>query len=238
MKSLIFQVFSDIKAKKYLVWPSVAVLALIIFLIIFFKSAPLSEEGAKALLGGDIEISQLGKPLPMKATSLFLFQRAELSRVFDISTEAIYNDKKTNILLKSIDNAYPLYGTLGLKDNQRKNIFTRIPHRAMHGAAVNQALLDALGIKLGQRFQVGKATLVAEALIVDEPDQKDESLPRAIVGNETLYATKLLRSGAEVVYRYRLKLPPTKQLDTFRQDIAAHFPSAKWKVMDWRDMMQ
>lgn len=184
-------------------------------------------------LGGDIEIIS-SAPLPLGADAYLNFHSEALSRVMETTAVAKHREKKVSVLLKAVDRAYPLYGTLKLDGQKRTQVFARVPHRNMWGAVLDPAALDALGIKPGQRFRIGKVELVAQAIAAAEPDRpQNAALPRVIVSHRALRISGLMDS-ADIVRRTRLRLPENADAGAWRSKFTGSFPYAAWTLRDWQ----
>ena len=78
-------------------------------------------------------------------------------------------DRRSLIELKAVDPAYPLYGAVALAPAQ--SLGEALDRRDENfGAAVDPAILDRLGLRLGDSIKIGDATLKLRATIDHEPD--------------------------------------------------------------------
>ncbi len=202
------------------------------------------ERDAKAMLGGDIEIRQIYGPIPDEVIAYITFNGGKYARSMDMRAMAEGKgdniDKQVLVEVKGVDPSYPLYGKLDL-DTKKKNVSEVLfsNWRAqVHGAAVDQGLLDSLNIKLGDKFKIGDSTFNATALIQHEPDRSVSSFslgPRVLVNNAAFKSTGLVKNTSLVNYRYRIELPPGVNSTQWKQKIQAAFPGAFWNIQDWRD---
>src|SRR6185312_3892258 len=110
---------------------------------------------ARALLGGDIEFSLAQRPAG-EAERAFLAAQATLSRVTRMRAMAIADNgaARSLIELKAVDSAYPLYGSITLAPPQPVAAALAQQDGAW-GAVVAPALLDRLGLKLGDAIRIG-----------------------------------------------------------------------------------
>ena len=70
-------------------------------------------------------------------------------------------------------------------------------------------LLERLGLKIGDRMQLGNGTVEIRAIVEAEPDKISDRLtfgPRVFVSLATLEQTGLAGPGSLVRWRYALKL--------------------------------
>lgn len=200
------------------------------------------ERDAKSLLGGDIEIRQLYQPLGTQEMAYVMFNAKLVSRSMDMRAMAEGKDdnidKRILVEMKGVDNFYPLYGALTFSQQFRKDTFFSNWRGGIHGAAVDQPLLDALNIKLGDLFTIGKSSFRATALIDREPDRSVSSFslgPRVLVNMGAFKSTGLVTDTSMVNYRYRLKLNEGEDSVRWKLGMLEHFPSAYWNIRDWND---
>ncbi len=188
----------------------------------------------RAILGGDVAVRLAYRPA--NAAELdFLEQSGRLSRIVTMRAMARSLDgaRHSLIELKAVDAAYPLVGTLALRPPQS-------PADALggDGAAVDPVLADRLGLKPGDRFKIGEATVTLRATIAREPDTTFGEFPlgpHVTIAEATLAKTALIQPGAIVAYDYRLLLPsgadPKHWADTARD----RFPDAGWQIRTAKD---
>src|SRR6185437_5623559 len=118
---------------------------------------------ARALLGGDIEFNLAQRPADQAETD-FLATQGRLSRATRLRAMAIAESgaSRSLIELKAIDNAYPLYGSITLDPPQA--LAAALNQRdGAWGAVVAPALLDRLGLKLGDAIHIGSARFILRA---------------------------------------------------------------------------
>ncbi len=198
---------------------------------------------AKSLLGGDIEVRQLYRPLPLGPDAFLSFNSKTISHTMDMRAMAEAGEHRTLAEIKAIDHLYPLYGTLAYKkslstDEQRKMAQVHNIEKKTYGAAVDQSLLDLLGIDLGGIFSIGKAQFMPIHIIESEPDRAFNSMtlgPRVLMTRKAFMATGNVQPGSMVNYRYRVKLPDNITPAEWKQKMAELFPDAAWNVRDWSE---
>lgn len=200
------------------------------------------DRDAKSLLGGDIEVKQIYEEIPMAIVAWLQFHSEALSRVMTMRSMAEKpddpNSAPTLVELKSVDGIYPLYGRLTFREKLRKDPLHNPGPRGVFGAAVDQSLLDALNLKLGDVFRIGEAQYRIEAVLESEPDRTVSGLslgPRVLVTSNGFLATRLVKYGSMVHYHYRLRLPAGTDLDAWKKTLGEEFSGAHWNVRDWRD---
>jgi len=122
-------------------------------------------------------------------------------------------------LLKVVEKGYPFYGTVKLQSGSPLHqVLT--PGRAV----VAQTLLDRLGLKPGDRIQVGHTALTIQDVVLSEPDRPIQMFsfgPRVFVSRADLDALGLIQTGSRIRYVHLLKVTDTGQLDAIYQTLRA-----------------
>jgi putative ABC transport system permease protein len=192
---------------------------------------------ARALLGGDVEFSLAQRPAS-NTESAFLAAQGRLSRAARLRAMAIADGgaARSLIELKAVDRAYPLYGGVTL-DPPTSLDAALAEHDGAWGAVVAPALLDRLGLKLGDAIRIGGARFILRATLAHEPDSISgyELGPRVMVSQDALAATGLLAPGSLVAYAYRLRLPPGEDAATVIDGAKTKFPEAGWRIRSFAD---
>lgn len=166
---------------------------------------------ARRLLGGDLEFRRIYRPLEPELAE-FLKARGTVSTVVEMRSmaRALEGDAPPVLVeLKAVDAAYPLVGAVELDPPQP--LATALDNRdGAWGAVADPALLDRLGLELGDRLRIGGADFLLTARLVVEPDRGATVFslgPRLMVSDRSLPATGLLVPGSLVHYSSRLLLP-------------------------------
>jgi putative ABC transport system permease protein len=191
----------------------------------------IAREG-QVLLGGDVEASLVHRRAtdPERA---FLTNEGPVSEIATLRSMARLTDGSSQalVLLKAVDDVYPLYGAVMLEDGSDLRAALR-----PGGAAVERALLEQLGLQKGSRFNVGETTLEVTAVIISEPDRLSAgpSLgPRVMVSIDTLAKTGLAQPGSLIDWRYRVKAPGA--VEGFKDRIATALPDSGFQARDKTD---
>ena len=123
------------------------------------------DNNARRLLGGDISIELSHRPLS-PAIINFLEQIGSISQLNTLRAMArpSRREKRTLVELKSVDDFYPLVGTLTLKPNITLDAALR-PTAGNFGAIVDKALLQRLHLNIGDQIQIGDISFVILSLI-------------------------------------------------------------------------
>ena len=113
------------------------------------------------------------------------------------------------------------------------------PADGAFGAEVDDIALDRLGLKIGDRFQLGSATLIVRGKIVSEPDSLASGVgfgAHVLISTDALAASGLVQPGALVRYTTRVKMgqtpPPEAAVKALLAQAKRDFPQAGWEVRD------
>ncbi len=128
---------------------------------------------AQEILGGDIALSADRVFTPKERSTFARAGRVALSAAGRAMAESPAGERRM-VELRGVDAAYPLAGQVDLTDVAGRPVTLAAalaPDGGPPGAAVESALLDRLGLQLGQTFTVGDKPFVARAILVAEPDR-------------------------------------------------------------------
>jgi putative ABC transport system permease protein len=114
------------------------------------------------------------------------------------------------------------------------------PDGGAFGAAAEPALMDRLGLAIGDRFDIGAAHFIVRARIVAEPDRLATGIgfgPRVLMSEAALRASGLIQPGALIRWTTRVRLgganappPDAAAVDAFVGAAKAAFPQAGWEA--------
>ena len=199
--------------------------------------AGLSTEAA-ALLGGDAEMHFTHRRATdaerdwIEANSLASSEILTFRSM--LQAQSIEDPTPGLSQVKAVDEAYPLYGEVILSPamplQQALAVQNGIP-----GVVLHTALIDRLGIEIGDPVRMGSQEFQLRAAIISEPDGSlaDVGLgPRTIVRTEALADSGLLSAGTLFESKYRLRLPADADVNALKGDARKNFESAG---MRWRD---
>jgi putative ABC transport system permease protein len=193
---------------------------------------------ARILLGGDVELRLLYRPASPAQLQAFTAAGA-LSAVDSLRAMAKTADGAQRLLveMKAVDGAYPLAGQMALAPEG----FLR-PALAKRdgswGAVADPEVLDRLGLKLGDRVQVGALVYQLRAVISREPDRGADAFllgPRLMVARASLAETGLVQPGSLIYHLYRIAYRPGLDGAAFMADLDRRFPDAGWRVRGLAD---
>ena len=169
-------------------------------------------KNARALLGGDIELSSLHIP-PHDRLLEYAHIIGKRSDIIEMRAMLAPHDRppapnktqdKTQrklVELKAVDSLYPLIGELVLTPDIGLDVAL-----ADGGAVVAPALLRALDLEIGDKAQLGDTTITINAVIEQEPDQGISFIgfgPRVMISLDTLKISGLQTEGAFITYTSR-----------------------------------
>lgn len=108
--------------------------------------------------------------------------------------------------VKAVSNAYPLRGQVELSDNLEVGKLSKHSSGPASGEAwVEARLFNLLGIKIGDKIEVGYLKLTVTHLIVNEPDRGTgftAAGARVMMSIDDLPASQLVRPGSRIGYRF------------------------------------
>ncbi|HEY3909501.1 MAG TPA: FtsX-like permease family protein [Stellaceae bacterium] len=188
---------------------------------------------AKALLGGDVEAVLAYRPAGA-AERVFFVHSGTVSQVTTLRAMArtAEGGRPSLIELKAVDGIYPLYGAVALSPAQPLGA-ALARRNGRFGAVADPAILDRLGLKIGDTIKIGEAALQLRGTIAGEPDAAASELvlaPRVMISSSALAETKLIQPGALVTYRYRLRLRPGAEAGAWVAAARAALPQAGWQL--------
>jgi putative ABC transport system permease protein len=162
---------------------------------------------ARSLLGGDaIVASDLPAPPAFEAKARALGLATATTANFPSMGRA--PDAKGGatrlVSVKAVSDAYPLRGKLRLRGAAGRKDAELAKAPAPGTAWVDAAVLDSLGLQVGDPLLLGDATLTVASVIVIEPDRGAgfaSFAPRVMLNVADLEATGLIQPASRVTYR-------------------------------------
>jgi putative ABC transport system permease protein len=168
-----------------------------------FKRA-MRDEGAR-FLGADLLVSS---PRPIESWPV---HRLAHSGVLEFASMVSRGDAFQLATVRAIDAAYPLRGSVKIA---AQPLMPGTPASALPPAGaiyVDQELLPLLGARVGDRVQLGAASVRIAGVITEEPGQLGGAFglaPRVILRADEVAATRALQPGSRVTYLYQFGGPP------------------------------
>ena len=204
-------------------------------------TAQLQKEG-RAILGGDIEVRRIHLAFSGQERAFFQKESREVSFAATMLAMAQTKEHNGSVLLKAVDDAYPLVGEVSLQNGRGEGLDGLLGRKSgVYGVISAPSFLAALNIRVGEIFSIGKARFRLLGVIEKEPDSLADGLPfqpKLIISRQGLAATGLVQLGSLITYRARLVLrspPPAAARDGFEARAAQAFPRAGWEVRTYRD---
>src|SRR5580704_437550 len=185
-------------------------------------------DDARLLLGGDVQ-ARLVHREATGAERQFLDGSGAVSEVALLSAMAVSPDgaRRTLIELRAVDAAYPLYGKVEIDPAQ--DLGGALAARGgVYGAVAEPGVAERLGLRPGDSFKIGTATVQLRASVERAPDAALSGL--AFGPRVTIAATGLIQAGSLVTYDYRLKLPPGRDPAAWAREARDKFPDAGWQI--------
>ncbi len=210
---------------------------------------------ARALLGGDIELSwrRVMTSKGQKVMDSLEDRKFSVSHVTELSAMAALDlpDQPSNpsvtttqlVELKAIDDAYPLYGTIGVEpEDPLRHLLAPISSGCRHlpcfGAIVQKSFLIRLQASIGSEIRIGQANFQITGVLNKEPDRIANAFslgPRVFVSQKALQATQLVKTGSRIHERFRLKVPDTTPLFPLLGELRGRLSQEGVRVSSFRD---
>lgn len=175
----------------------------------------LAERG-QFLMGGDVALRVSGRnPTPeQRAAAAALGTVGDVVKLRGMVSRG---DGGDSVLaeVKAVDATWPLYGRVVLEGGGRVG-----PGMA----AAQPVLADKLGLKPGDRLQLGQATLTYAGTLLEEPDRAGDGFgfgPGLVVDVKDLERAELITLGSLYTSELRVKLKPGVSLDSARERLEA-----------------
>ena len=170
---------------------------------------------ARQMLGGDAIVSS-DKPTPPELLTQARSLGLDLATTIAFPSMARAPDDKGGasrlVSAKAVSAAYPLRGKLQLKDGADAAVQTLAAAPQPGTVWVDAAVLDSLGVQVGDTLLLGDATLKIARIIVIEPDRGAGFIgfaPRVMFNEADLAATALIQPASRVTYRLAVAAPTT-----------------------------
>ncbi|WP_373499270.1 ABC transporter permease [Desulfococcus sp.] len=171
---------------------------------------------ARSLHAADIIVRShfpLSPPLLAAVQDIETRGRVQSTAVHEFYSVVRSGNKENSLLadLKIVGPAYPFYGEVVLSSGRP---FPAV--LAPGSVVVEQALLERLGLSLGDALHVGSAELVIRDVVLKEPDRPVNFLsfgPRVFISEADLAQLDLLKKGSRVRYILLLKTGEKEDLD-------------------------
>jgi putative ABC transport system permease protein len=177
---------------------------------------------ARGLIAGDLRM-QSGYPfapeLETAVADAVQSGRATAARSYEFYSVVRRSGEDGSLLsnLKVVEPAYPLYGEVTLASG------ASLGEVLTPGSAVaEQALLDRLGLQVGDPLRVGETTLTIADVVLGEPDRPVNFFalgPRLLVAAADLEALQLIKPGSRVSYNWALRAADPADVDVLAAEL-------------------
>jgi putative ABC transport system permease protein len=194
----------------------------------------------RTLLGGDLALRVIYHPLTPEQLQI-LDDSGAVSAAIDLRGMARTEDSEHSSLVevKAVDPQYPLVGKVELQNSDAALKPLLAQQDGLYGVAVEQAVLDRLNVKIGDRLKLGTLNYEIRAVIAKEPDRVGSGGftlgPRFLVSRDSLAATGLIQPGSLIYYDYRVLLSPGHPLAATERDLRSRFAESGVRITDAKD---
>ena len=189
----------------------------------------------QAVFGGDLIFSQR-QPLSQQEQD-WLTANADVSRLIELRTMlGTEDDEFTVVELQSVDDQYPLYGSVELAPAMPLAEAVSRSQEGQWGAVFDPVLATTHGLEVGQKVYVGSLELELRAAIVEQPDRSLTATTRGpplLIDEGALLASGLIGPMSLVDYDYRVRTDTA--VDDLRRQFRAAFPASTVEIRTLAD---
>ena len=180
------------------------------------------ENRGQILLGGDLEVEVWQRALSEQERAA-LAEYGRLSSGYRLQAMARKGDLAAPIGLKAVDDSYPLYGELTLKDGRK------VGAPVAGEAYLDRGAADRLGVAVGETILVGTQNLKVGGIIETEPDKLSEGFqlgPTVIVREDFPASAGLIAPGSMFQSKTRIAFDTAAEPETVEEALEERFPEA------------
>ena len=181
---------------------------------------------ASEILGGDLALSvQNRRFTPAERAALEASGKVVYAAATKAMAEAPSGDHRL-VEIRGVTAGYPLAGSVKLSGAPSVEAALAV-RDGVAGAAVEQALLDRLHMKVGDRFMAGNLPLVARAVLMEEPDRLSRGFalgPRVLTSQAAVEQGGFLSPGLPYGETARVLLAPGASLEVEKARLRAKIP--------------
>ena len=164
---------------------------------------------SRTILGGDLSATVEGRRFTAPERRAYADLGADTDTLRVRAMAQGPNGERRLAEVRGVDAAYPLVGTVALQGGG--GLAPALADSPLGpGAAVEPALLERLGLKVGQAFLLGDATFVVRAVLVGEPDRLGRGFalgPGVIVSRAALERSGLIAADSLFGETVRVQFP-------------------------------
>ncbi|MDH4386316.1 MAG: FtsX-like permease family protein [Caulobacter sp.] len=181
----------------------------------------------REILGGDLRVSVEDRRFtPVEREAFRRLGPATFSAAQSAMAEAASGERRL-VELRGVSSGYPLVGKVVLTGAASLDA-AFVVRDGIAGAAVEQPLMERLGLKLGDRFLIGETPFIARAVLVSEPDRLGRGFAlagRVLTSLEALEAGGFLAEGLpDRGETARIALPVSANVDTASKALRKALP--------------
>jgi putative ABC transport system permease protein len=177
---------------------------------------------ARGLAAADILIHAhrpIGAVLTARVEQLRQQGQVEMAAVWIFYSMVRPQNRESSLLaqIKAVQPGYPFYGSVTLASGR-----PFAEQLQPGGVLVEQALLDRLGLRVGEQLRLGNATLTVRDIVIKEPDRPMDFFalgPRIFVAAADLPRLELLEKGSRIGYNLLLKVNRETELPGIAADL-------------------
>jgi putative ABC transport system permease protein len=196
----------------------------------------------RTLLGGDLAVRIIYHGVD-PAQRAALDALGKVSESVDLRGMAHSEDGERSTLVeaKAADPLYPLVGKVQFAPpNENLTLSEALAQKdGVWGAAVEPAVLDRMGVHVGDIVKFGTLDYRIRAVIAKEPDRIGSGGftlgPRFLIAAASLPETGLLQPGSLIYYDYRILLNPGESIAGTERALHETYADAGWRIQDARD---
>jgi putative ABC transport system permease protein len=192
----------------------------------------------RVILGGDASFSLIQRELKPEERD-FLAAHGRLQTIASLRAMARNAAGEATLAdLKAVDGSWPQLGVATL-DPPLAPQAALAERGGRYGALVDDALLDRLGLRIGDVFDLGALHLEVRARIVSEPDRLGTGIgfgARVLISEAALRASGLIQPGSLIRWTTRVRMDaggsPASDaaIAALFADAKAAFPEAGWET--------
>ena len=193
---------------------------------------------AGEILGGDLALNiQQRRFNPAERAAILHEGRVSWAVAVQAMAEAPGGARRL-VELRGVAGDYPLAGKVELQGAASlAQALAPAPDGAA-GAAVEQSLLDRLGLKLGDRFEVGPVRMIARAVLLQEPDRLSRGFalgPRVLTRLSAVEQGGFLTADVPHGETARIALPLDKSPKVATAELRRLMPRTAVRIRDRDD---
>jgi putative ABC transport system permease protein len=188
---------------------------------------------SREILGGDLAVTLQGRKFTPAEQAAF----ARLGRTTDTyrvrAMAQAPSGTRRLVEVRGVDAAYPLAGVATVKGAAGLQAAL-----GSDGAAVEQALLDKLGMSVGQTLLVGDARFTIRAVLDQEPDRLAGGFslgPRVVIAHARMEQAGLVAADSLFTQTVRIALPAGSDAPRTGEALHKAFPDAGFRIRDRND---